>query len=95
MKIKDFIANTGPGPVGSFAGSILPDVYNKIRSDFREVARAKKAGSSVPGPTAMVQHVKDEYNVKMHRSTARLWLEYAQDQVNGTVPIEVTSGKNK
>ena len=93
MGIKKLIGEAGlvRGAGVPFADRLAATTLKKIRSDFREVVRAEKAGKPVPSTLAIVRFVESEYNIKMCRTTVTLWLEHAQEELNGTREI---NGKN-
>ena len=83
MEIEKLICKMDGAPSHAFVNRVLPSKLKKIRSDFLEVAKAEKAGSSVPNVTAIARFVTSEYNIKMHRGTAAQWLEEAREELDG------------
>ena len=81
MGIKDLIGKVEYGPGKTLADRLPAATLKKIRSDFREVVKAKKAGKSTPCISDIVRFVKSEYNVKMDRGTATRWLECAREEL--------------
>lgn len=82
MGMKDLIGEMQGGKGRNFADCLPAKIRKKIRSDFREVAKAKKAGHPIPSISAIVRLMKSEYNVKMSPGTAVKWLEHAREELN-------------
>lgn len=83
MGIKDLIGKTEHGPGRTIADRLPAATLKKIRSDFREVAEAEKAGLYKPNVCAIVRFMKSEYDVKMGHGTATRWLEDAREETDG------------
>lgn len=83
MGIKDLIGKVNIGQGRTFASRLTAATHRSIRSDFKEVAKAEKAGKPVPGVSDIVRFVKSHYNVKMGHGTATRWLERAREEING------------
>lgn len=84
MGIKKLIgeAVSACGQGRPFAERLSAVTHKKIRSDFREVAIAKKAGKPIPTISAIVRFVESEYDVKMDRAIADRWFREAREELN-------------